>query len=226
MPIRKPERHSSRLRTLLGVVWVLAAVVAAVFVLQGQSGELSGISAVFSHLKEYYLLPSLLAECGSMAAYAQLQRSTLKAGGVDSGFLRMAGIFLASNSITNSVPGGPAFASVYSYRRFRIIGASEGLSGWSIFASNVLAAFSLLVIAGVGLVVSEGNASGISLVGSILIVAAIVLLALLIVIRPIAVMNFTVVVMRSLESRFRKSWNLEQRNLWQPRCSQRITVTT
>lgn len=208
MSIEKPMRRPSRVRTLLGLVWVLAAVVAAVFVLKGQSTELSGISAVFSHLKEFYLLPSLLLECGSMAAYAQLQRSMLRAGGVDSGFWRMSGIFLASNSITNSIPGGPAFASVYSYRRFRIIGASEGLAGWSIFASNVLAAFSLLLIAGVGLVVSEGNASGISLVGSILVVAVIVLIALLVVARSITVMNFTVTVMRSVETRLAKSWNL------------------
>ncbi len=213
MSIKNPQRHPSRLRALLGIIWVLAAVAAAVLVLKSQSGELSGIGSVLSHLKEYYLLPSLLLECGSMAAYAQMIRSMLKVGGVDSGFWRMSGIFLASNSITNSIPGGPAFASVYSYRRFRIIGASEGLAGWSIFASNVLAAFSLLLIAGVGLVVSEGNASGVSLVGSILIVTAIVLIALIIVARPIALMSVTVVVLRSLETRLAKSWNLTNKIL-------------
>lgn len=204
------EHHPSKLRIVLRIVWLVVFLLAAVYVVNSQRGELNGIGKVFSHLNYIYLFPALLLECGSMAAYAQLQRSMLQAGNIDGGFLRITGIFLASNAITNVVPGGPAFASVYSYRRFRSLGANKGLSGWSIFATNVLAAFSLLLLAAIGMVISEGNASGVSLVGALSVVAVIIAVALLGVSRAENVMNAITRLVNRLQNVFGRSWKITE----------------
>lgn len=200
-----------KLRFVLRIAWVLAFIAVAVYVLNSQRGELNGIGKVFSNLNYIFLIPALFLECGSMAAYSQLQRCMLQAGDVDGGFWRVAGIFLASNSITNVVPGGPAFASVYSYRRFRLLGANKGLSGWSIFATNVLAAFSLLLLAGIGMVISEGNASGVSLVGALSVVGVIILAALLLVSRAESTMKFLTRLTVQFQDVFGKSWKITEK---------------
>ncbi len=172
-----------RLRTAVGVLWVLAATAVAFYLITDRSSELSGIAGVFSHLNYYFLLPAIVFESASMAAYVQLMRSTLAASGTDAGFWRVSAVFLASNSINNAVPGGTAFASVYLYRRFRDIGASEGVSGWTVVAANVLAGLSLLLLAFVGLVLSEGSVSGISLTGSLASIAVVFIAAIVVVAR-------------------------------------------
>lgn len=197
---------SNRTRATLGIVWVLVVALVAVYLVDGRRSELTGISSIFSHMNLYFLIPLLVLECGSMAAYAQLQRSMLKAGRVDTGFWRILAIFLSSNSITNIVPGGAAFASVYSYRRFRDVGASEGLSGWAVFAANVLAAMSLLLLAIVGLVISEGSLSGISLTGSLISVGIVLIGAFFLVARAERVVRAAATFLGFLERKLNVSW--------------------
>ncbi|TAN24976.1 MAG: flippase-like domain-containing protein [Actinomycetota bacterium] len=195
-----------RLRAVVGVLWVLIAAAVAVYMITDRSSELAGISSVFSHLNLYFLAPAIILECASMAAYAQLMRSALAASGVHAGFWRIQAIFLVSNSINNAVPGGTAFASVYSYRRFRDIGASEGVSGWTVLATNVLAGLSLLLLAFVGLVLSEGSVSGISLTGSLASVAIVLIAAFIVVARAEKVTLIVGGFLEFLERRLNATW--------------------
>ncbi len=197
---------SNKVRAALGVTWVVLAAVVATYMVNDRRSELSGISAIFSHLQMSFLVPALILECASMAAYAQLQRSMLAAGRVNSGFWRMVAIFLASNSISSTIPGGTAFATVYSYRRFRDIGASEGLSGWAVLAVNVLAALSLFLLALAGLLISEGGVSGISLTGSLVSVGIMLALVLYIVTRADGIARKLGRTMVYLEQRLGVSW--------------------
>ncbi len=197
---------STRLRTVLGIVWLAVVAVVAVYVVNDRRAELAGISKIFSHLNFSLLIPALILECASMAAYAQLQRSVLAAGKVKSGFWRMLAIFLASNSINGVIPGGTAFSTVYSYRRFRDFGASEGLSGWAILAANVLAALSLFLLALVGLFVSEGSVSGISLTDSIVSVGAVLAAVLFVVAKADLVTHWFSILLVRLERRLGVTW--------------------
>lgn len=203
--------HRSKLRTTLGIVWFVIFIVVGIWIVNDQRAELGGIDKVFSNLNYWYLIPALFLEAGSMAAYAQLQRSVLSAGKVDPGFWRIAAVFLGSNSITNVIPGGPAFASIYLYRRFRNFGSSEGLAGWSIFTTNVLAAFSLLVLAGVGLAIAEGSVSGVSLLGALVIVALVLIIGLLLVTRASRVLSILVNLFNFLEMRATASWKITKK---------------
>lgn len=213
MSIENQAQRPSKIRTSIGFLLFVAVSGVGIFVVNSQRSELAGIGKVFSNLDFFFLIPAIAFECASMAAYAQLQRSTLKSGGIDVGLWRVVAVFLASNSITNVIPGGPVFASVYSYRRFRAFGASEGLAGWSIFTSNVLAAVSLLLLAGIGLVFSEGSASGISLVGALIVVGAILLAAMVLVARAESALHVIGLVLCAIESRFSKSWRVTQKLL-------------
>ncbi len=205
------RRLSNRIRAALGIVWVLVVALVAVYLVNGRRSELTGISSIFSHMNLYFLVPLLVLECGSMAAYAQLQRSMLMAGRVDTGFWRILAIFLSSNSITNIVPGGAAFASVYSYRRFRDVGASEGLSGWAVLAANVLAAMSLLLLAIVGLVISEGSLSGISLTGSLISVGIVLIGAFFLIARAERVIKAAETLLVFLEHKLNVSWKVTRK---------------
>ena len=206
-------RFSNRTRAAIGIAWVLVVALVAIYLVDGRRSELTGISSIFSNMNLYFLVPLLVLECGSMAAYAQLQRSMLKAGRVDTGFWRILAIFLSSNSITNIVPGGAAFASVYSYRRFRDVGASEGLSGWAVFAANVLAAMSLLLLAIIGLVISEGSLSGISLTGSLVSVGILLIGAFFLVARAERVLRAAGTFLGFLERRLNTSWKATRKVL-------------
>lgn len=207
------NRRISTLRTVVGILWVVLVAIVAIYVVNDRRSELAGISSIFSHLNLDFLIPALILEGASMAAYAQLQRSMLAAGGVESGFWRMLSIFLASNSINNVVPGGPAFASVYSYRRFRDVGATEGLSGWAVLATNVLAALSLLLLAVIGLVISEGSVSGISLTGSLVTVGVVLAGILYLVARADKVVHRFGGFFLLLERKLGVSWKLTRKVL-------------
>lgn len=207
------RRMSKRLRAAVGVAWVVAFGAISVYIVNDRRSELAGITSIFVHMNESFLVPAIILECASMAAYTQVQRSMLKAGGLGSGFWKVLAIFLASNSITDVVPGGPAFASVYTYRRFRDIGANEGLSGWAVLASNVLAALSLLMLAIVGLVVSEGSISGISLTDSLVSVGVVLLAAFYVVARADRVLRRVGALLVALEGRFRTSWKATEKVL-------------
>ncbi|NNN18850.1 MAG: flippase-like domain-containing protein [Acidimicrobiaceae bacterium] len=207
----RTRRLNRRVRAALGLLWVIAVAGVAVYIVTDRSSELAGITGVFSHLNFYFLIPALVLECASVVAYTLLLKSTLLAGGVAPGFRRLLAIFLASNSINNVVPAGTAFASVYSFRRFREVGASEGLAGWAVLATNVLAALSLLVLAFIGLVISEGSVSGISLSASLASVALVILAALFVVARAETVLRATAAFLKFLERRLGTSWKMTEK---------------
>ncbi len=207
------KRRISTVRTVVGILWVVLVAVVAIYVVNDRRSELTGISSIFSHLNLELLIPALILEGASMAAYAQLQRSMLAAGGVQSGFWRMLSIFLASNTINSVVPGGPAFASVYSYRRFRDVGASEGLSGWAVLAANVLAGLSLFLLAVIGLLISEGSISGISLTDSLVSVGVVLIGILYLVARADWAVHKVGSFLVFLERKFGASWKVTKKVL-------------
>jgi hypothetical protein len=77
----------------------------------------------------------------------------------------MTGLSLAAGAIANSVPAGPAFASVYAFRHYRRKGADEALAGWTLVATLVCAAFALALVASTGLLLALHEATTYDLVG-------------------------------------------------------------
>ncbi|MGH9068507.1 MAG: lysylphosphatidylglycerol synthase transmembrane domain-containing protein [Acidimicrobiales bacterium] len=146
----------------------LAAV--ALIVVLGQKGELADASDYLAHLRSGWVAVAAASELAAIVAFAGLQGRLLRSGRVRPGMVALTGITLAGNSINNSLPAGPAFASLFAFRQFRRRGADDALAGWTIFATTVLAGLALALLAAVGLAASgpEAGANLIGVAGAIL----------------------------------------------------------
>ena len=141
------------------VVFGLALAGFAAWAVIGRKGELAGATSYLDHMDWVWLVVAIVLEVGSIVAYGALQRQILLSGDLDLGLPMSTAITLAYNSLTNSLPGGVAWGSLFSYHQFRRRGADETLSVWAIVADNVCAAVTLAALATVGLVVAGSSQS-------------------------------------------------------------------
>lgn len=163
------KRFWPLLRWIIG----LALVAVAADVVSGHKGELSGLGTVLDHLRWWWLIPAVLAEAASELSFVSVQARLLRAGGLRPRFAPLAGMTLASQAMTNSVPGGPAVAAVYGFRWYRRLGADDTLAGWALVGTTVVAALSLALLAAVGLGFATGEGATLDLIPPVLGVLAI-----------------------------------------------------
>jgi uncharacterized protein (TIRG00374 family) len=151
------------------VVWLVLRVVVfavlayiAVQVVLSNSAELSGAASYLSNANWAWIALAATAEAVSYLNFSLLQRQLLEAGGLRLSLGPLAAMSLAGSAITNSLPGGGAFATVFAYRQFRRRGADEALTTWTIVAFTALTAVALALMALVGLIVAgeDGQVQG------------------------------------------------------------------
>lgn len=171
--------------------WVFGLVALALVldVLGGHGAELSGFGTVLEHLRWWWLPAALLFEAASLASFAGVQYRLLEAGGLRPPVTPLLGITLASQAITNSLPGGSAVAAVYGFRWYRRLGADDGLAGWAMVGSAVAAALGLALVAAGGLVLATEQGATLDLIPVVFGVLAVTLAvgALFVYERPLAV---------------------------------------
>jgi uncharacterized membrane protein YbhN (UPF0104 family) len=155
----------------------LALAALALWALNGQRGELVGASEELTHLDLGWLLLAIVLEIASYVSFAILQRRLLSVGGVRTGVAFMTTLSAASAAIANSLPGGPAFSSIYVYRAYRRRGADETLAVWTLLATFVCAAATLGLVATAGVVLASSEGATYDLVGVIFGVFAISVVA-------------------------------------------------
>ncbi len=143
----------------------LALAGLALWALTGRSGELSGASSYFDHLRWWWVVLAAAAEAGSLVAFALIQKRLLEAGGVEMTTGRLTAVTVASTAIANSMPAGPVVASVFAFRQYRAAGADDVLSAWTLVAVFVVASVSLALVAAVGVAVAGAEGAGLDLVG-------------------------------------------------------------
>jgi hypothetical protein len=144
-----------RIVVLLGLGYAGYEVVIA------NSAELSGAAAYLSRANWVWIALAGLAEAVSYVSTTFLQRRLLLAGGLQVGLTPLAAMSLAGNAITNTLPGGGAFATVFAYRQFRRRGADEALTTWTLIAFASLTAITLAAVAVAGLLIA-GSDSGVA----------------------------------------------------------------
>lgn len=171
--VRRPHWPRAVLQTTVAAVGLVVGTV----VLRDHAAELEGAAAALEHLRWAWLAVAVVAELASVLAYASLQRTLLRAGGLSIGLGPLAGITLAGNAIQNSFPAGPAWSAVFAFRQFRDRGADSVLAGWAMLAVTILSDVALVALALVGLGLAERRAATLDLVSAI--VAAPVALVLL-----------------------------------------------
>jgi uncharacterized protein (TIRG00374 family) len=158
--------------------------VLAFFVVFGRRDELAGAGTALSHLSWPWLVVAVVVEGASLAAFGGLQRCLLRSGGVPVRLGAMTAVALAGNSINNSLPAGPLFASVFAFRQFRRRGADDALAAWVLVGTTVLAAVALAVLASVGLGLAESQGSAFGIVTPILASLVVALAAVGLLRRP------------------------------------------
>lgn len=172
------------LRWLLG----LALLAVAVDVLAGDKTELAGIGTTLGQLRWWWIAPAVAAEAASELSFVIAETRLLAAGGLRPPILPLAGVTVASQAMTNSVPGGPAVAAVYGFRWFRRLGADDTLAGWALVGTTIFAALSLALLAGVGLVLATEEGASLDLVPAVvgILVATMALGVIFVYERPLA----------------------------------------
>ena len=157
----RADRHlSPRARSTIRFVVGIALAGAAFYVLNGQRNELIGASARLANLDVGWLLVAIALEIASFVSFAALQRHLLSVGRVGVPLRFMTLLTFASGAIADSVPAGPAFSSVYAFRRYRRRGANDAVAGWTLVATFVCASLGLGLVAcaGVAIAAQEGAA--------------------------------------------------------------------
>jgi len=143
----------------------LALAGLALWALTGRTGELSGASNYLDHLRWWWLALAVVAEAGSLVAFAQIQKQLLDAGHVHVSTGRLTAVTAASTAIANSMPAGPVVSAVFAFGQYRRRGADEGLAGWTLAATFVAASVTLALVAAVGVTVAGAEGAGLDLVG-------------------------------------------------------------
>ncbi|HTJ76206.1 MAG TPA: YbhN family protein [Acidimicrobiales bacterium] len=165
---RSPARWAIRL--LPG----LAALVIGYRVLAARRSELSGAAAALGHLRAPWVAAAALAELGSLAAYAALQRRLLASAEVTVARAPMLGITMAGYAIQNSLPAGPAWSAVFAFRELRRRGAGAVAVGWMLVLASVLSDVGLLALGLAGLILAQGHDAGFGVAEVVLSLAAVV----------------------------------------------------
>jgi putative heme transporter len=144
------------LRLLLGVGVALLVF----WALASHRDELSGLSQVFETLNWWWVPAAVVAEVLSFVCFAGLQYELLRSGGLDAPTGPLLRMTVASQALTNSLPGGSAAATVYGFRWYRRFGADDTLAAWSMVGTLVASIISLSLVATAGLVLAtEAGAS-------------------------------------------------------------------
>jgi hypothetical protein len=151
----------------------------AIWVLTGKSSELAGAGAFLSQIRWEWIMLAAVAELGSYISITFLERTLLGAGDVRASLKRLTAIAFAGSAIQSALPVGAAFAGVYEFRQFQLIGADEVLSGWVVIAVGAVAFATLAALAGVGLAMAATLGSTFDLVEAIVGVLFVALLAVL-----------------------------------------------
>jgi putative heme transporter len=151
----------------------------ALWVVKGKSSELAGASAYLTQLRWEWLVLAALAEFACYVALAFVEKVLMRAGQVPAHISRLTAITFAASAIQSALPVGAAFAGVYNFRQYRLLGADEVLSGWVVIASGAVSFVTLAALAGIGLSIAASLGNTFDLVGAIVGVLVVVLLVVI-----------------------------------------------
>jgi uncharacterized protein (TIRG00374 family) len=117
-----------------------------------------------------WLVAAIVAEAGSMAAFARAQRRLLRAAGTRLPIGPVMAVAYAGNALSTSLPvAGPGLSGAFSVRQFRHRGIDDGVIAWALIVSGMVSSIALaLVLAAGAISVGSVTAAFVGLAGAIL----------------------------------------------------------
>ncbi|MFT3716632.1 MAG: YbhN family protein [Gordonia sp. (in: high G+C Gram-positive bacteria)] len=170
MPITSvPATEKTQPRWRKWLRWFLIALVAGILITE--------LVLVWPHLapawdrigdiRWEWVLASFVAAMLSMDSYAQVQRVLFRSAGVKVKQRESLAVILASNSISQTMPGGQVLSPAFVYRETRKWGATPVVASWQLVMSGLLAGFGLGVLGLGGALLAGAQKSPFSIIFSI-----------------------------------------------------------
>lgn len=130
----------------LRIAATVILIVAVVFFFRDQLGFIAeGVSALRSASWGWVLVATALCAL-SFVAMSEVMAELLRAAGVPVRRRSALALVLASNSWSNSLPGGPALSTVLQFKVQRAWGASVMVIGWFVVLSGALSTLWLVIL--------------------------------------------------------------------------------
>ncbi|MEE4022221.1 YbhN family protein [Gordonia sp. PKS22-38] len=150
--------------------WVLLAIVVAILAVEIVliSPSLEEAWQRIGDLEWGWIAASVVAALLSMDSYAQVQRALLRSAGVRVGQWQSLSVILASNAVSQTMPGGPVLSPAFVYRETRKWGATPVVASWQVVMSGLLAGVGLAVLGFGGALLAGAKTSPFSVVFSVL----------------------------------------------------------
>jgi uncharacterized membrane protein YbhN (UPF0104 family) len=139
----------------------MVVVVLGILVAEGAAiaPHLSGATSAIASPEWRWLAVAVVAEMGSMVAFARVQRRMLAAGGLRLELRRAIAVTFAANAMSVTLPAGPVLSTGYTFRRMRAWGASAPVITWGMLTSGVLSTLALTVIGAFGASLAGGHSN-------------------------------------------------------------------
>jgi uncharacterized membrane protein YbhN (UPF0104 family) len=151
-----PPRRRWRVR-LLRLALGLGFLVAAAMVVSGRRHELLGVTALLGHVHPWWLGVAVVAEILSVLALVDEQRVLLSAGDAPVRMWPLTGITLGANALGTTLPGGQAWATVFTFRQYVRKGATRGVAAWALLAVAGLSGAALAAVSIGGIIAASDN---------------------------------------------------------------------
>ncbi|MCF8609333.1 YbhN family protein [Gordonia sp. HY285] len=153
-------------------LWLRWAAAVAVVVILGVEGYYiwPRLKETWYHIGELrweWVIACILAAGLSMDSYAQVQRALMRSAGVKVSQRESLAVILASNSLSQTMPGGQVLSPAFVYRESRKWGATPVIASWQVVMSGLLAGAGLAVLGLGGALLAGAKTSPFSIIFSI-----------------------------------------------------------
>ncbi|MCF8605283.1 YbhN family protein [Gordonia sp. HY442] len=153
-------------------IWLRWGAIVVVIVVLGVEGYYvwPKLKETWEHIGELrweWVLACIVAAGLSMDSYAQVQRALMRSAGVKVSQTESLAVILASNSVSQTMPGGQVLAPAFVYRESRKWGATPVIASWQVVMSGLLAGAGLAVLGLGGALLAGAKTSPFSVIFSI-----------------------------------------------------------
>lgn len=158
----------------------LISLLPVIAVVVNKRAMLGSAVGVLGRLDWVWLPLALASEAVSFAMVARGQRRLFGACATRSGLAPFVRIAFISNAFSTSIPlAGPQAGALYSFRRFRRLGAGPVAAGWVLTASGAISSLAATVLLLLGALLGGSGAAGVGAVsgGAVSIVVLVLAVA-------------------------------------------------
>jgi uncharacterized protein (TIRG00374 family) len=180
VPPKPSERRRRRRRVLVVVLVVLLLGVEVVLA----APTLRAASAAVLRAQPWWVAAAVGAEAAAMDLFARLRRRLLAVTGVHVQLRETLAAVYVANALHQTMPGGAAFSTAYTYRWMRDRGAGEVAGAWTLLAGGLVSASALAGLAVVASLLVGAATGAVALAVDVVLVAALVAVARLLRRRP------------------------------------------